>query len=352
MLRDRQRDERDDRDPGEDAEHRDQHEVDRLRHVVARVARLLGHVRDRLDAGVGDHRDRQREDQLLVAGRRAQVDLVDEHRRVEDQDRAEHDQQHLGDQVGDRQEDVQPGRLAQPADVQRREQGDDDDAADDVAGVVPQRREERAQVVGHEERADRDRDDVVERQRPAGEERRDLVERVPRERGRAAGLGEHRGALRVRLGRQREQAAREDEHQRREPERVRGDQPERVVDRRADVPVGGREQAGHPDRAAQAALDYSRHRAPVRGRSATHSTLGGVPSRLRQERGGRRRDFAKKPSKTSRAGGSRRPGPSRAVAAATGRPRSWRGCGRRGRAGSGSRRRTRVPTPPAAAGGG
>src|SRR4051794_27340948 len=32
-----------------------------------------------------------------------------------------------------------------------------------------------AQVVRHEERADRDRDDVVERQRPAGEERRELV---------------------------------------------------------------------------------------------------------------------------------------------------------------------------------
>ena len=124
------------------------------------------------------------------------------------------------------------------------EQHDDDQPAEDVVGVVRERMQarERAQVVGHEERGDRDREDVVEAQRPAGEERDDVVEGVARKRGGAAGFGEHRGALGVRFGGQREQAAGEQEHQRRQPERVGGDEPERVVDRGADVAVGGREQ--------------------------------------------------------------------------------------------------------------
>ena len=119
--------------------------------------------------------------------------------------------------------------------------------------------EERAQVVRHEERRDRDREDVVEAQRPAGEERDDVVEGVARERGGAAGFREHRGALGVGFGREHEQPAGEQEHQRREPERVRGDEPERVVDRGADVAVGGREQPGHADRAPQSVLCQACH---------------------------------------------------------------------------------------------
>ncbi len=136
------------------------------------------------------------------------------------------------------------------------EQRDDDQAAEDVVGVVLERAEsgERAEVVRHEERRDRDREDVVEAQRPAGEERDDVVEGVARERGGAARFGEHRGALGVRFGGQREQTAGEHEHQRREPERVRGDEAERVVDRGADVAVGGREHPGDADRLAQPVL--------------------------------------------------------------------------------------------------
>ena len=211
-----QGDQRDDRDPGEDPEHGDQHVVDRAGHVVVRVARLLGHVRHGLDSGVGDHRDREREDQLPVGGHRSEVDLVHEHRRVEDEDCAQDHQQDLGHQVGDREEDVQIRGLAQAADVQPGQHRDHHEAPDDVPRVVPQAREERAQVVRHEERADRDRDDVVERQRPAREERGDLVEGMPGERGRAARLGEHRGALGVGLRREREEAARKDEDERRE----------------------------------------------------------------------------------------------------------------------------------------
>ena len=56
----------------------------------------------------------------------------------------EHDEQHLRDQVRDGEDDVELGRLAQAADVQRGQQRDHGDAADDVARVVVQRREERA----------------------------------------------------------------------------------------------------------------------------------------------------------------------------------------------------------------
>ncbi len=100
---------------------------------------------------------------------------------------------------------------------------DHDEPADDVVGVVLERVQpgERAQVVGHEERGDRDREDVVEAQRPAREERDDVVEGVARERGGAARFGEHRGALGVGFRRQREQPAREHEDERREA-RARG----------------------------------------------------------------------------------------------------------------------------------
>jgi len=245
---------RDHGNAGVDAEHGDQHEVDGLGDVVAGVLGLLGHVRDGLDPRVGDHRDRQREDQLRPARSQPEMHLVDQQRGVEHEHEAEADEQHLRAEVGDRQEQVELGRLAQAADVQGGEQHDRHEAADDVARVVRQRREERAQVVGHEERRDGDRDDVVEAQRPAGEERDDVVERVACEGRGAAGFGKHRGALGIRLGRQHEQAAGEHEDERRETERVRGDQAQRVIDRGADVAVGRREQPRHSDGAAQAVL--------------------------------------------------------------------------------------------------
>ena len=118
-------------------------------------------------------------------------------------------------------------------------------------------RPERAQVVGHEEGRDRDREDVVEAERPAGEERDQLVERVAGEARGPARLGEHRRALGVRLGGQREQPTGQHEHHRREAERVGGDQAQRVVDRRAHVAVGGREQAAYTDAAPQSMLSRS-----------------------------------------------------------------------------------------------
>ena len=59
---------------------------------------------------------------------------------------------------------------------------------------------------------------------------------------RAAGLGVHRRRLGVGGGGAEEDEAGDDEDDRRQAEREARDQAQRVVDRRADVPVGGREE--------------------------------------------------------------------------------------------------------------
>ena len=48
-------------------------------------------------------------------------------------DQPDHDEDDLGAEVGDRQDQVEPGRLLGPLDVQRREEDDHRDAAEDVA---------------------------------------------------------------------------------------------------------------------------------------------------------------------------------------------------------------------------
>ena len=267
---------------------------------LAGVARLLGHVRDGLDPGVGDHRDREREDQLREARRHAEVDLVDQHRRVEDQHRAEHDQRDLG--ARGRASARKMFSLADspsPRMLSSGEQRDHRDAADDVPGRVAQRREERAEVVRHEEGADRDREDVVERQRPAGEERDDLVEGVAGEGGGAARLGEHRRALGVGLRGEGEQAAGEDEDHRRQAQRVGGDQAERVVDRGADVAVGGGEQPRDADRLCAALVSSAGPYGGQRFRPAARQ------ARAKDRRAGRK-DSAKAPAGGARAGSRRR----------------------------------------------
>ena len=123
------------------------------------------------------------------------------------------------------------------------------DADDDVPRVRVEGLPEDREVVRDEERRDRDGDDVDEHLRPPGDEAHELVERVSREARRASGLREARGAFRVRRRRRGEDDARDDEDERRQPERVDGGEAERVVDRGADVAVGGREERGgaeHP----------------------------------------------------------------------------------------------------------
>ena len=70
VPRHRQRGERDRRQREVDREHREPHAVDRRRDRRRLVLGLLGHVRDRLDARVGEHADRDREDEVAPTSAR------------------------------------------------------------------------------------------------------------------------------------------------------------------------------------------------------------------------------------------------------------------------------------------
>ncbi len=124
-------------------------------------------------------------------------------------------------------------------------------AADDVARAVPQRLPEHGQVMGHEVGRDRDRDHVVEHLPPGGDEADQLVEGVAGEARGAAGLGEHHRRLGIGGRRGGEDQPGDDEGDRRQAERKGSGDPERVVDRRADVAVGGRKQRADAMDAAQ-----------------------------------------------------------------------------------------------------
>ena len=63
-----------------------------------------------------------------------------------------------------------------------------------------------------------------------------------------------------------------EEDDRRQPERVGGDEPQRVVDRRADVAVGGREQRARAEHPSQAVLGQACHAAQrIDGRARTRA---------------------------------------------------------------------------------
>ena len=244
----RQRRERHQRQRRVDGKHGDDHAPDRARHRARLVAGLLGHVGDRLDARVGDHPDGNRHQEAFPRRGDAEMDVVDEHLRREHERDADDHQEQLRGEVRHRQDDVQSRRLADAHDVDHRQKRHDTDPEENVAGPVPQRGgEQPAQIVRHEERRDGDRDRVVEHLRPGGEEGRELVEGAAGEGRRAARLRVHRRRLGVRGGGQVEDPAGQHEHDRRQPERERRDQAERVVDRRADVAVGRREQRGGPE---------------------------------------------------------------------------------------------------------
>ena len=141
-----------------------------------------------------------------------------------------------------RQNEVEPRRLLRPLDVERRERRDDPDPGDDVARALGERLPEDTEVVRHEEGRDRDRDDVVEHLPPARDEAHELVEGVSREAGGSSGLREHHRPFDVGGGGADEDQPRDHERERGQPERERGDDAERVIDRGADVAVGGAEQ--------------------------------------------------------------------------------------------------------------
>ena len=169
---------------------------------------------------------------------------------------ADQGQQDLRAEVEDGQDDVDPRRFLDAHDVDRDEEGDGEDAAERVVRPGLQHRPEGGQIVGHEEGGDGDGDDVVEHERPAGAEAHELVERVAREARGAARLGKHRRRLGVRERGGDEQEPGEHEHDRRKAHRRRRDHAQGVVDRRADVAVGGAEQRRHAEHLVQA-LSFS-----------------------------------------------------------------------------------------------
>ena len=121
---------------------------------------------------------------------------------------------------------------------------DHEDGDDDVPRVAIERADaQRAgQVVRQEERRQGDHDHVVEEERPAGDEACKVVRSAPDEGRRATGLGQRRSSLGVRERDDQEEHADSEQDDRREAERVGGDDAEREVDRRGDLAVGDREE--------------------------------------------------------------------------------------------------------------
>ena len=287
VLGDRHRRERDDRDQQVEAEHRGDDEPggprDRLRGVLG----LLGHVGDRLDPGVGDHPDRDPEREVAPGRGDAEVDVVDQDLRAEHQDDADPDQHDLGGEVGDREDQVEFRRLLGAADVDQGEGADQHRAGDHVARRVPERLPEDVQVMGHEVGRDRDRDRVVQHLAPGGDEADELVEGVAGEARGAAGLRVHHGRLGIGGGGRGEDQPGDHEGDRREAEGEGGGDAERVVDRGADVAVGGREQRADAVDAAQRfvpgdALGHLRRLSPARGRGRGPGRRGAAAERQGQ----------------------------------------------------------------------
>jgi hypothetical protein len=172
----------------------------------------------------------------------AELDIGDQDVGAEDEHNPDHHQHSLGEQVADREDQVERRGLLRPLDVEGGESGDQDDPADHVARPLAQRLPEDGQVVRHEEGRDRDRDDVVQHLPPGCDEAGELVERVASEVGGAAGLRVHHGPLDVGRGRADEDHPGNYEGNGRQAQRERGGDAKRVVGRRADIPVGSGEQ--------------------------------------------------------------------------------------------------------------
>ena len=205
-------------------------------------------------------------------GRREQVHVRGQEIGVKDDDRPDRDHGQLEDDVGQRQHDQRaladlPGEAG---DVDARREHDHRGRHGDLRPPVREAVPDRAQVVRHRDRRQRDDDDVVDQDRPAGDEADQLVERVARERRRSAPLEEHRAALEVAERGEHEQQARGQEDQRRQPEPALGDHADREVEREADRRVGDGEQPRHAE-------DAPRQRALAEPHAGATATGRGRP---------------------------------------------------------------------------
>ena len=174
--------------------------------------------------------------------------------RGDEEDEAERDEQQLRQEVERGDEDPDAVERRPPDQPHERHDQDDGHRDHDVPRVPAERRnaQRAGQVVREKERRERDHDQVVEEERPAGEEAREVVQRAPDEGRRAARLRQGGGALGVGERDDQEEDADRQQHERREPERTRGDDAEREVDRRGDLAVGDGEERTGVELAAQA----------------------------------------------------------------------------------------------------
>ena len=231
-------------------------ENERARKRPSRLARLLGEVGHGLEAGVGEHREREREGEIapVLSGREAEA---------------------LGERLGREQEARCRARRAAPWTTRsssataseptcsrvRRVSRTAAIAAITAQPTIASHGSSRsavteiasAEVVRDEERRERHDDEEVEEERPAGQESGEVVRRAPDEGRCASRLGNRGGALRVRERDDEEERAREQEHERREPERGGGDDAERDVQRGGDLAVGDGEQRRRVEHALEAA---------------------------------------------------------------------------------------------------
>ena len=243
---------------GGDEEHGHDHPPCRQRDIAAGVLGLLRQVRDRLDPGVGHHRDRDAGEEASPRRRDAEVDVVQHGLDVEDQDQAEDHEHELGDQVGEREHQVEDARLLDADDVDHDQKADQERGRADVRRVVvaqeveePDVLAEDAEVADGEVGGDRRGRRVVQELDPADDESDRLVERAPGEARAAAGVGQGGGSLGVVERGGDEDEAGQDERHRREAESEGGRDAERVVDARADVAVAGGEERARAERAGE-----------------------------------------------------------------------------------------------------
>ena len=244
--RDQERDDHDDADPREEAP----------RQRLPRLARLGRQVRDGLEPGEGEHREREREDERVPGRRGAEVDSLPEALPREQEGESEADDEQVREEGEDGDEDrgrVHPGTAheADPCHAENRDHAEDDIPRRVREGVPA---ECRAEVVRHEEAGQRDDDQVVEEERPAGDEPRRVVERAPHEGRGAAGLRQRRGSLRVRERDEEEERPDAEQHPGRGAERVERDDAEREVDRRPDLAVGDRRERARTEHPRQTEL--------------------------------------------------------------------------------------------------
>ena len=170
----RQRRQRDRRQERVDREHGDDHVHDRARDVPGRVDRLLGHVRDRLDAGVGHHRDRDRDDEVAPCRRRPRGGRCDWSVSGEKTtNRPITTSSAWVARSASARKMLSPAASFTPTMLSAARSTHDEGAADDVHRMRAKRvaAGEDRQVVRHEDRRDRDRHRVVQHLRPTGEER-------------------------------------------------------------------------------------------------------------------------------------------------------------------------------------